>query len=217
MSKQIIPLFPTPICVVNHQPTDELASFLLNSELHPIFTSNPNEKSNGSYTKNRQILKTDECKELRNFILSNAKDLVNDIMGYQVSGLVDVLSWVSYKNKDEHHPPHNHPNSFVSGVYYYTDVPKETPLIFGKKIGALMTYELLLHKDHKHNGEFSSDHYVYCPKKGDIVLFPSFLTHFVPPNPHPEVRTSVSFNLMPEAGWGDDLQLTQFNYVDAIV
>jgi uncharacterized protein (TIGR02466 family) len=216
MSKQLIPLFPIPVCVINQPPTDELASFLLNSEVHPIFESNPVMKGNGTYTKNRQILKTDECKDLRNFILSNAKDFVNDVMGYQVSGLVDVLSWVSYKKQDENHAPHNHPNSFISGVYYYTDVPIETPLIFGKKVGALMTYELLLHKDPKHANEFSSDHYVFRPKKGDILLFPSFVTHFVPPNPHPEVRTSLSFNLMPETGWGDNVQLTQFNYIDAL-
>ena len=50
---------------------------------------------------------------------------------------------------------------------------------------------------------FSQHEYYYYPKQNDLVIFPSYLDHGVPPNPNEEFRKSLGINALPKGMIGD--------------
>lgn len=216
---QYFGLFPTPLMITNYLPDQRLVDFLKNQEEHPMFSEERYKYeayTSGTYSKNIKILKDPKCVDLRRFIIESALKLSSECLGHSLTDLVDTLSWVSHKKPGESHKSHNHPNSYISGVYYFDDVPNNTPIVFERPSSSSNKYEMWFARDPEHNNEFSAENFKIGPKKGDVVLFPSYLMHFVPPNTNQTVRSSLSFNLMPVDSIGEDIVLTTFNYKDSI-
>lgn len=215
-------LFPTPVVVRNFEPSNELVSFFNSLEVNKRFDENTkNEmivrKYYGHHTNNIQILKEKECSELRKFILSTALEFSNEVMCYKCKELTDTISWLSIKAPGEQHIPHTHPNSFISGVYYYEDVPETTPLIF-KKGGTKSetTFQMIppFDREKSRQNPLATEEYGILPKKGDLVLFPSYLLHYVPVNSSAGNRGGLAINIMPMYNLGENEHLTMFNYQD---
>ena len=216
-------LFPTPVIVHNIQPSNELVNFFKSLEVNSRFEENKkNEvemrKMYGSHTQNIQILKEKECSELREEILSVALQYSNEIMCYKCKKLTDSISWLSIKSPGETHIPHTHPNSFISGVYYYEDIPSETPLIFQKGGKSTTTFQMIppFDVEKSFQSSFGNREYAIAPKKGDLVLFPSYLLHYVPTNPTNVSRGGLAVNIMPMYNLGEDEHLTLFEYSDGV-
>lgn len=104
-------------------------------------------------------------------------------------------AWVNINSNIGFNAPHDHPNFMWSGVYY-VQVPKE---MTGKE-GNL---EFL---DPRSNiasiagpltemKQFFASNVAFKPEKGRIVIFPSYLTHWVYPHFSETDRISVAFNL----------------------
>ena len=55
---------------------------------------------------------------------------------------------------------------------------------------------------------FNSATFMLPMKKGELLLFPSNLTHSVPVNQSEEERISLSFNTWPKGNMGDKTSLT---------
>ena len=53
------------------------------------------------------------------------------------------------------------------------------------------------------------DYYIPKQNQGDLLLFPSWLSHFVVPNQTDVVRKSVSFNIILRGKYGIDNSLQQ--------
>jgi uncharacterized protein (TIGR02466 family) len=209
-------IFPTPVVVTNYAPTDQMITALDQADLKP----EPKHLSDvwGQHTINTQVLRLDECAELRNFILESAKEYANNVLCYKVQDMVDILSWLSVKAPGDNHIPHMHPNSFISCTYYFKDVDKSTPLIFNKPRGVpINTFELAPPFDHEKadKNPYASEKYSIQPKKGDIIFFPSSMYHFVPKNNTKISRYSMAVNMMPVNSVGEDIHLTTFKYLDA--
>ena len=216
-------LFPTPVVVHNIQPTERLVSFFKNLETNRRFDENLKDENKyrkmyGSHTQNIQILKKKECSELRTEIMQAALEFSNEIMCYKCKGIADTLSWLSIKAPGESHIPHTHPNSFISGVYYYEDIPKETPLIFQKGGKSTTTFQMIppFDVEKSMNSPFASREYGILPKKGDLVLFPSYLLHYVPMNTLTLNRGGLAINMMPMYNLGENDHLTMFEYADGL-
>ena len=98
---------------------------------------------------------------------------------------------------------HNHANSFVSGVVYLTPTHPGSQTVFMKSAGGT---DFVFKNDHADiaPGPFNADRWVSpAPAPGDMVLFPSYLMHAVPPN-EGERRITMSFNAIPGEldSWG---------------
>jgi hypothetical protein len=98
---------------------------------------------------------------------------------------------------------HNHANSFVSGVVYLTPTHPAARTVFMKSPGGT---DFAFRNDHADTtpGRFNADQWISpAPLPGDMVLFPSYLMHAVPPNPG-ERRISMAFNAIPTRldSWG---------------
>ena len=124
--------------------------------------------------------------------------LFGQALGWSVKEL-----WVNVLDTGGRQAMHNHANSFVSGVVYLTPTHPDAQTVFMKSPGGS---DFAFRNDHAATtpGPFSGDKWVSpAPQPGDLVLFPSYLMHAVPPNPG-EQRITMAFNAIPTRldSWG---------------
>jgi len=117
--------------------------------------------------------------------------------------------WVNVLDMGGRQAMHNHANSFISGVVYLTPTHASSRTVFMKAPGGT---EFMFRNDHPGTtpGEFNADKWISpAPKPGDMVLFPSYLMHAVPPN-QGERRITLSFNAIPAQlnSWGYVIRLS---------
>jgi hypothetical protein len=113
--------------------------------------------------------------------------------------------WVNVLDSGGRQAMHNHANSFISGVVYLTPTHPGSQTVFMKSPGGT---DFSFRNDHKgmSPNEFCADKWVSpAPEPGDMVLFPSYLMHAVPPNQGAR-RITLSFNAIPA-------QLNSWDYV----
>jgi uncharacterized protein (TIGR02466 family) len=124
------------------------------------------------------------------------------LMGERLKWLLKEM-WVNVLDAGGRQAMHNHANSFASGVVYLTPTHPSSQTVFMKAPGG---NEFLFKNDHAgmKPSEFSADKWVSpAPQPGDMILFPSYLMHAVPPN-QGERRITLSFNAIPSQldSWG---------------
>ena len=111
--------------------------------------------------------------------------------------------WVNLLATGGRQAMHNHANSFISGVLYLTPTHPGSQTVFMKSPGGTA---FAFKNDHAgmSPGPYSADQWVSpAPEPGDLVLFPSYLMHAVPPNAG-EQRITLAFNAIPTRldSWG---------------
>lgn len=111
--------------------------------------------------------------------------------------------WVNVLDAGGRQAMHNHANSFISGVVYLTPTHPDSRTVFMKSPGGS---DFSFRNDHAGMtpSAFSADQWISPePTPGDLVLFPSYLMHAVPPNAG-ERRISLAFNAIPTRldSWG---------------
>jgi uncharacterized protein (TIGR02466 family) len=111
--------------------------------------------------------------------------------------------WVNVLDTGGHQAMHNHANSFISGVVYLTPTHPGSQTVFMRSPGGM---DFLFKNDHAGMtpGPYNADKWISpAPQPGDMVLFPSYLMHAVPPN-QGERRITLSFNAIPSRldSWG---------------
>jgi len=118
-----------------------------------------------------------------------------------------LQAWPNINRRGDYHNLHNHPHSYISGTYYLSvpnakqyDKPGRSDL----NPGAISFYDprtqanmLAIRDDAQVDAE-----YRVVPTAGMLLLWPSFLHHFVHPNASDELRVSVSFNVVLK--WRDE-------------
>lgn len=111
--------------------------------------------------------------------------------------------WVNLLDTGGRQAMHNHANSFISGVAYLTPTHPDSRTVFMKSPGGI---EFSFKNDHAGvvTGPYNADKWISpAPEPGDVILFPSYLMHAVPPNPG-ERRITLAFNAIPTQldSWG---------------
>jgi uncharacterized protein (TIGR02466 family) len=111
--------------------------------------------------------------------------------------------WVNVLDEGGRQAVHNHANSFISGVVYLTPTHPGSQTVFMKSPGGT---DFAFKNDHARMtpGPFNADKWISpAPSPGDMVLFPSYLMHAVPPNQGAR-RITLSFNAIPTRldSWG---------------
>ncbi len=111
--------------------------------------------------------------------------------------------WVNVLDNGGRQAMHNHANSFVSGIIYLSPTHPDSQTVFMKSPGG---HDFAFKNDHARTqpGPYSADKWVSpAPAPGDMLLFPSYLMHAVPPNAG-ERRISLAFNAIPTRleSWG---------------
>ena len=99
--------------------------------------------------------------------------------------------WLNVNRKNHHNITHTHGGNDYS-VVYYCEVPKNSGrLVFENPVLHQRTTTLWYHKHDMWNSEFI----YFTPKKYGLVIFPSYLPHYVEPNKSNKPRISLACNL----------------------
>lgn len=159
----------------------------------------------GYCSKNTYLFNEPECKELSDFILGEINKFGNEL-GYDYDRYRFTQSWLSIKYPGQHHTSHSHPNSLISGVFYYGDIQNETPQI--EFLDAVLSVNTSRIAPRYKKGVDTSKVKINL-EPGLLLLFPSYLHHGVSMNNTNSARTSVAFNSIPVEGFGDRYNLTE--------
>ncbi|MDP8993776.1 MAG: TIGR02466 family protein [Pseudomonadota bacterium] len=87
---------------------------------------------------------------------------------------------------------HSHSNSLISGSLYYCDLPEPPSRMIFERHNSYQQLELSPAAEK--NNLYNTMRNVVEPKKGELILFSSSLSHFVEPNQASEPRHSIAFN-----------------------
>ena len=199
MKDELLQIFATPITVTKYEGS-------LTEELKYIDTLEYiKQKGNGNFqSKDTYLLKHEQLKNIKDFINECINKFTKNI--YQSDQkLVVTQCWINKNPKDSSHHEHCHPNSIISGVFYFKQNPKLPPIKFSKTL----QYSMTLHTE-KYNNLNSGTFYLPCTDR-ELILFPSNLVHSVPINKGDEERISMSFNTFSIDTLGLENDLTELN------
>ena len=144
------------------------------------------------------ILDRPEVKSMKDVVFSHVKKYEKDVCGFKSSLSFKLTeSWYKETVPGDDHIDHNHPNSMLSGVVYL-NVPKGNTHHEGLNLIHIENRGVFKHHDFRY--DYTPTKYnqisTFIPvETGDIVLFPSYLYHFVSRNESEnESRRIISFN-----------------------
>ena len=203
-------LFPTPLLRVDIPP--KLSTACNAFEKAEMWHDKESQREYGLHSRNTYIMDEPECAELKKFVLDIATDFAQKTLMYDYDEWIFSQTWVSWKEPGQFHTAHTHPNSVISGVFFYGHGEEKTPAIHFHKDesqGGSCQSIMLKEKRVKNGSPFSWKTFVVNFKPGMLLLFPSYFRHSVPPNQTQYTRKSVSMNIVPKGGIGDPHSLTE--------
>lgn len=188
MKNEIFNLFPTPLYKSN-------LGLSLNQEEYRELVSQPLEPNSPDFwakpSVNRKVLDLDCFQNLKNLLLEHVQIYAKEIMGIDNNFYV-TSSWLSVNKHHAWHQKHSHGNSILSGAFYIQVDESSSPLIFSrsKSITNNDVFQLKTLKENAYNQlavEIKVSNY-------DLLIWPSWLPHEVPPNSSSLDRIVLSFN-----------------------
>ncbi|MEF7614265.1 putative 2OG-Fe(II) oxygenase [Aquincola sp. MAHUQ-54] len=198
---EVFGLFPTPVLrapgVLNPRLVDGLVR-------HFSSAARTENKESGSLSHTAMLSPADSelLVEAAMLITPKIVDMGALLFGQRLGWSIKEM-WVNLLDTGGHQAMHNHANSFVSGVVYLTPTHPGSQTVFMKAPGGT---DFVFKNDHAQvaPNAFNADRWVGPePAPGDLVLFPSYVMHAVPPNAG-ERRITMAFNAIPGAldSWG---------------
>lgn len=201
MSFQLNAIFPTPVQQGN------IGRNFTQEELDYVnyWGKDGNWHNNmGNITSNnRYVLDDPKMKDVRDFAQRAIDNFLNVVIIPKTSvKLAITQSWFNYTEEGQYHHTHEHPNSYLSGVIYFDADHDKDKIIFHKK-----GYQQIKLPTEKFEW-YNSDSWFFQVKTGDIVVFPSSLTHNVETKQGTNRRVSLAFNTFPVGLIGEEESLT---------
>jgi uncharacterized protein (TIGR02466 family) len=193
-------IFPTPIYIskLNRELTNKELSFINKIK----FDCNKNE---GNITSNdNYILNNKTFKNLKEDLYLIVKDYFNKVISPTdaISPYI-TQSWLNYTETNQYHHKHAHPNSLVSGVFYINCHEELDKIKFFNDKYETIKLEV------KDWNLWNSRSWWFSVKTGDVILFPSSLTHMVETKEGTNTRISLAFNVFIKGTVGNNKNLTE--------
>ena len=104
-------------------------------------------------------------------------------------------AWININSKGDSNFPHDHPGSIVSGVYYVRLPENSGRLVFQNPSGKLISTYWNMKGGPNEWNRANSEVWSLDSSEDTLLIFPSWLDHFVQPSESDEDRISISFNV----------------------
>ena len=154
-------------------------------------------------TTDNYVLDKQELKDIKIFLNECCQDYLNRVISPQNNIELQITqSWLNYTEENQFHHPHAHPNSIISGVFYFdcnNDSIKFSNPVFYQTIKPLI----------KNYNLWNSETWSFSTKKGKLLMFQSSLIHQVDIKKGTNTRTSLSFNTFYRGVVGSNVTLTE--------
>jgi uncharacterized protein (TIGR02466 family) len=196
----IYSIFPTPIYLsnLNRELTSKELSFIDKTKLD-VYNNEGNVTSNNNY-----ILNNTPFKNLKEELDLRVKDYFDKVIS-PANNITPYItqSWLNYTETNQYHHKHHHPNSLVSGVFYINSNKKHDKIKFFNE--KYQTIKL----DTENFNLWNSESWWFEVKTGDVILFPSSLTHMVENKQGDNTRISLAFNTFVKGTIGNHKKLDE--------
>ena len=190
-------LFPTAVTYF------DFGSKLTDLELKFITEQETRNNDGNTTSINNNLFESAELAEVARFCEESLQQYFKEVYAPKHDVIPYITqSWANYTKKGQWHHKHEHPNSFISGVFY-VQAQKDIDKIYFYKNG----YQQIKLPTDNYN-LYNSDSWWLGVETGQLILFPSHLTHMVQAVQTDETRISISFNTFLKGYIGNDLELT---------
>jgi uncharacterized protein (TIGR02466 family) len=200
MEATINGIFPTPIYTskLNRELTNKELLFIDKTKLD-TFNNEGNTTSKDNY-----ILNNKPFKDLKIELDLRVQDYFDKVI-CPANNITPYItqSWLNYTETNQYHHKHQHPNSLVSGVFYINCNQKHD------KIKFFNDKYLTIKPEVKDWNIWNSETWWFPVKSGDVILFPSSLTHMVETKTGDNTRISLAFNIFIKGTFGNNKSLTE--------
>jgi uncharacterized protein (TIGR02466 family) len=192
MSITINSLFPTAVGFTTFEEgfTKKQKNFILNLE--------KNSNAGNLTSKDRYLHKNKILTNFYNFCSSTINKYFKEI--YQPKHDVNLRitqMWANYTEKNQYHHAHEHPNSFLSAVFYLQCTNGEDKIYFNRR-----DYKQLEVYSDSVN-QFNCRSWFYPVEENLLIIFPSHINHSVEEVKFDKPRISISMNTFPVGKLGD--------------
>lgn len=144
--------------------------------------------------------------KLTHTVIDNTKKVFDSLsFKYHSFNITDM--WSNVLKPGETHRPHTHSNNILSGVFY-VEAEKTSGIIFTDPRPQAGVIQPDVNKQHVDNASVIK----YDSATNRMILFPSWLQHYVPVNETDKNRISIAFNVMLKGivGSSSDYQSAEF-------
>jgi len=199
MEATINGIFPTPVYIskLNREISKQELD-LINKSQKDFYKNEGNTTSNNNY-----ILEEKPFKNLKKDLMLRVQDYFDKVLSTKNVEPYITQSWLNYTETNQYHHKHSHPNSLVSGVFYINCDDKFDKIKFFNEEYKTIKLEV------KDWNLYNSESWWFSVKTGDIILFPSSLTHMVETKEGTNTRISLAFNIFVKGILGDNKNLTE--------
>ena len=194
-------IFPTPIYMSKlDRGLTPLELKFVDKSKKDFYNNEGNITSNNNYILNEKPF-TNIKKELD----KRVQDYFNKVLSTTDAVTPYITqSWLNYTETNQYHHKHQHPNSLVSGVLYIDSDEKFDKIYFYKD----NIYKTIKPQTKDWN-LWNSESWWFPVKTGDIIMFPSSLTHMVETKQGTNTRISLAFNVFIKGTIGNNKNLTE--------
>jgi len=193
-------IFPIPVYIskLDRELTKKELSFVDKSKLD-FYKNDGNINSNDNYILNQKVFGS-----LKEDLYLRVEDYFKKVLSYTDAVTPYITqSWLNYTETNQYHHKHAHPNSIVSGVFYINCHEELDKIKFFKEDYKTIKPEI------KDWNLYNSETWWFTVKTGDIILFPSSLTHMVETKEGDNTRISLAFNVFIKGTIGNNKNLTE--------
>jgi len=193
-------IFPTPIYISK-----------LDRELTPLELKFVDKNKKDFYknqgnitTNNNYILNEKHFTNIKKELDLKVQDYFNKVIS-TANNITPYItqSWLNYTETNQYHHKHAHPNSLLSGVFYINCDKEYDKITFFNDNYKTIKLEI------KDWNIWNSESWWFPVKTGDVILFPSSLTHMVETKKGDNTRISLAFNVFIKGTIGSNNQLTE--------
>ena len=139
--------------------------------------------------------------------VSKAAFDVFDTLDYNVDEIEITGMWGNVLRPGEAHQTHTHSNNFLSGVFYLSSDGATGLTISDPRPAA----DVLVPRKKKKTQD-NSNLLSYKSKQNRLIMFPSWLVHWVPINRSTKDRISISFNIQVKGQLGERHEFQSAKY-----
>ena len=180
----IVNLFPTPVGQSN------IGRNFTDDELTFIKHQRTNTSTGNLISAESNLLDKIEMFDIRNRIQERLDAYYNFIFSPKTKTEIYITqSWANYTDTGQFHHPHSHSNSYISGVLYIQTLKDDSITFIRPNV-----HTPVLHIEAVEHNSWNSHAWWLPANSGELLLFPSTLTHEVKIRDNPGTRISIAFN-----------------------
>jgi len=188
--QEVQELFPTTIWMVDLRPPEAaVLNAMLKAEIEKIISPRPKVPAGSNWQTPQDLHTRPAFADFVKLVEMAARGVARHLQVDQYPMMITGC-WANINPPGAYHPTHNHPNNYLSGVYYVA-VPAA-----GSRIQFQDPRPMMVMPRPRQFTRITANAADAESKEGRMLIFPAWLRHNVPANDGQTERISISFNLM---------------------